>query len=293
MESIDRGPDQRSEFAWFATRNTANKLEGNMPASPWSALQESADGTSESPIPVILDQNTALWALHLGGYVGERFDYVFGTQRIHFVTVGVSQNTILQGSLWIGENNFRKMFPEITGYRQFMVKSSAVDPKAEQLDAVRSALEKGWSDDGLSCASASKILSALLAVQNTYLSAFQVLGALGLVLGTLGLGVSQLRGAMERRAELAAMRAMGFSKPRLIWALAMENGWQLLRGIGVGLVAALLAAAPVLWSGQSTGALVSPLLMLCWVIMLGLLFCVGAAVLAVRQPLLASLRSDR
>ena len=293
MESIDRGPDRRSEFAWFATQNTANKLEGNMPASPWSALQESADGTPESPIPVIIDQNTALWALHLGGYVGERFDYVFGTQRLHFVTVAVSQNTILQGSLWIGESNFRRVFPEITGYRQFLVKSSAVDPKAEQLDAVRSALEKGWSDDGLSCASASRILSALLAVQNTYLSAFQVLGALGLVLGTLGLGVTQLRGAMERRAELAAMRAMGFSKPRLIWALAMENGWQLLRGIGVGLVAALLAAAPVLWSGQSTGALVSPLLMLCWVIMLGLLFCVGAAVLAVRQPLLASLRSDR
>jgi ABC-type lipoprotein release transport system permease subunit len=292
MESIDRGPDQRSEFVWFAAKSPATKLENNLPASPWSALQESADGTPESPVPVIIDQNTALWALHLGGYVGERFDYVFGTQRVHFVTVAVSQNTILQGSLWIGENNFRKMFPEITGYRQFMVKSPALDADAEKIDAVRSALEKGWSDDGLSCASASKILSGLLAVQNTYLNAFQVLGALGLVLGTLGLGVAQLRGAMERRAELAAMRAMGFSKPRLVWALSLENGWQLLRGIGVGLVAAILAAAPVLWSGGSTRALASPLWMLGWVIILGLVFCIGAAVLAVRQPLLASLRSD-
>jgi putative ABC transport system permease protein len=293
IETIDRDSVGKSEFAWFATRKADNGTEALKLASPWSTIQEVADGTEQSPIPVIVDQNTALWALHLAGYVGERFEYTFGTKRVHFVTAGVSQNTILQGSLWIGEGNFQKLFPEITGYRQFLIKPTALETSTEQLDAMRSALEKGWSDEGLSCASASRILSGLLAVQNTYLNAFQVLGALGLVLGTLGLGVAQLRGAMERRSELAAMRAMGFSKPRLIWALALENGWQLLRGIGVGLTAALLAAAPVLWNGSASRAVTSPLWMLVWVIILGLSFCLGAAVLAVRQPLLASLRSDR
>jgi ABC-type lipoprotein release transport system permease subunit len=293
IESIDRDRKGLSEFAWFATQRNPNSAEVNRVASPWSAIQKPADGTEASPIPVILDQNTALWALHLGGYIGERFEYTFGTSRVFFETVGVSQNTILQGSLWIGESNFRTIFPEITGYRQFLIKPTEVDPEQAQLDSMRLALEKGWGDEGLNCASASQMLAGLLAVQNTYLNAFQVLGALGLVLGTLGLGVAQLRSAMERTSELAAMRAMGFSKPRLIWALAMENGWQLLRGMGVGMSAALLAAAPVLWSGQSTRALAAPLMMLGWVIILGLIFCVGAAVLAVRQPLLASLRADR
>ncbi|MCU0708876.1 MAG: FtsX-like permease family protein [Pirellula sp.] len=285
IETIDQSVKGESEFAWFATDTGAT--------SPWSPLHEMADGSQESPIPVIIDQNTALWALHLGGYVGERFAYTFGTQRVHFITVGVSQNTILQGSLWIGEQNFQRVFPEITGYRQFLIKVAQGEANRERIENMRIALEKGWADEGLSCASTSQILSRLLAVQNTYLSAFQVLGALGLLLGTLGLGATQLRGAMERRSELAAMRAMGFSKPRLVWTLALENGWQLMRGIGVGLGAALLSAAPVLWRGQSTAALASPLIMLFWVIILGLLFCLAAAVLAVRQPLLASLRSDR
>jgi ABC-type antimicrobial peptide transport system permease subunit len=195
--------------------------------------------------------------------------------------------------LWIGESNFQKVFPEITGYRSFLIKPAPESLHHQSLIKLRLALEKGWADEGLSCASASDILASLLAVQNTYLSAFQVLGALGLLLGTLGLGVTQLRGALERRAELAAMRAMGFSKRRLVWTLSLENGWQLIRGIGIGLVAALLAAAPVLWQGQSVAAITSPLWMLFWVVILGLVFCVGAAILALRQPLLESLRADR
>ena len=53
-------------------------------------------------------------------------------------------------------------------------------------------------------------LAQFLAVQNTYLSTFQSLGALGLLLGTIGLAVVQLRSVLERRGELALMRAGGF-----------------------------------------------------------------------------------
>jgi len=283
IKEIDRGADGKSELAWFGT---------DIKQSPWERIEASAMGTTESPLPVILDQNTALWALHLGGYVGERFSYQFGDKTVYFQTVGVLQNTIFQGSLWIGEANFQKIFPDIGGYREFLVKPPEGASK-DQVAQIRTALESGWSDEGLSCASADGILSRLLAVQNTYLSAFQLLGGLGLLLGTLGLGVSQLRSALERRSELAAMRAMGFPKGRLVWALFLENGWQLLRGLGIGMVCALAASAPVLLRGNSVVSLGGPLTMLVWVILLGLVFCVLAAVLAMRQPLLGSLRSDR
>jgi ABC-type antimicrobial peptide transport system permease subunit len=283
IKEIDRRADGKTELAWFGT---------DIQQSPWERLEVSAMGTLESPLPVILDQNTALWALHLGGYVGERFSYRFGEKTVYFRTVGVLQNTIFQGSLWIGEANFQAIFPEIGGYREFLVKPPEGASK-DQVAQIRTALESGWSDEGLSCASADGILSRLLAVQNTYLSAFQLLGGLGLLLGTLGLGVSQLRSALERRSELAAMRAMGFPKGRLVWALFLENGWQLLRGLGIGMVCALAASAPVLLRGNSVVSLGGPLAMLMWVILLGLIFCVLAAVLAMRQPLLGSLRSDR
>ncbi len=281
IAAIDRANDGQSEFAWFGT---------NLSQSPWEALNTTSDGSSTNPVPVILDQNTALWALHLGGYVGEPFKYSFGGKDVHFRTVGVLQNTVLQGSLWIGESNFQKIFPDVGGYRMFLVKPKnavAVD-KAK----VRDALQDGWSDEGLSCAASEEILQKLLAVQNTYLSAFQMLGALGLLLGTLGLGVTQLRSAMERKSELGAMRAMGFSKSRLIWALFLENGWQLLRGVGIGMLCALAASLPVLLQKQSLAGILGPLSMLAWVIGLGLFFCIAAAYLAMREPLLKALRAD-
>ena len=289
MELIDQKLDGRSAFAWFATENSND-------STPWQRLDRKADGSAESPVPVVIDQNTALWALHLGGYVGEKFTYTFDDRKIHFQTVGVSQNTILQGSLIVGESNFENLFPSITGYRMFLVKSSegqTSTQRPETLEQARTVLENGWSDSGLSLASSDSVLRQLLAVQNTYLGAFQVLGALGLLLGTIGLGVSQLRSAMERRAELAAMRAIGFTKSRLVWLLTLENGWQLLRGIGIGVASAALATLPSLLNGQPFSGLAWPSLMMAMVILSGLLCSILAAWGAMQWPLLKALRSDR
>jgi len=289
MELIDQKPDGRSAFAWFATENSKD-------STPWQRLDRKADGSVVSPVPVVIDQNTALWALHLGGYVGEKFAYTFDDHKIHFQTVGVLQNTILQGSLIVGESNFEDLFPSITGYRMFLVKSSEVQTstqRPETLEQARTVLENGWSDSGLSLASSDSVLRQLLAVQNTYLGAFQVLGALGLLLGTIGLGVSQLRSAMERRAELAAMRAIGFTKSRLVWLLTLENGWQLLRGIGIGVASAALATLPSLLNGQPFSGLAWPSLMMAMVILSGLLCSILAAWGAMQWPLLKALRSDR
>jgi ABC-type lipoprotein release transport system permease subunit len=46
-------------------------------------------------------------------------------------------------------------------------------------------------------------------VENTYLSTFQMLGGLGLILGTLGMAAVLLRNVLERRRELALLRAVG------------------------------------------------------------------------------------
>jgi len=291
MDQIDRNRENRTAFGWFAT--------GKVPVdhTPWVLLETEGTGTEDAPVPVVLDQNTALWALHLGGYVGERFDYTFDDRKVHFQTVGVLQNTILQGSLLIGEANFERLFPAVTGHKLFLIKSKAgadsSSASREQTEQARKILENGWSDSGLSLAYSDDVLRQLLAVQNTYLGAFQVLGALGLLLGTMGLGIAQLRSAMERRGELAAMRAIGFTKSRLIWLLTLENGWQLLRGIGIGVGSAALATLPAILSGQPYAGLAWPATMLGVVIVTGLLCSVAAAWGAMRWPLLQALRADK
>ena len=80
-------------------------------------------------------------------------------------------------------------------------------------------------------------LNAYLAVENTYLSTFQALGGLGLLLGSLGLAVVLLRGVWERRGELALLRGLGFRRTTLGWLILAENAFLLFwvaGGYGIG-----------------------------------------------------------
>ena len=91
------------------------------------------------------------------------------------------------------------------------------------------------------------------AVENTYLATFQTLGGLGLLLGTFGLAVILVRNVLERVAELATLRALGYPRSALGWIVFTENALVLVVGLLLGTVAALVAVAPHLASG---GALV-------------------------------------
>jgi len=83
------------------------------------------------------------------------------------------------------------------------------------------------------------------AVQNTYLGTFQVLGGLGLLLGSVGLGIVVLRNVHERRGELAILRAMGFATRRVRRLVLWEHVALVLNGLGIGMASAWIAVAPV------------------------------------------------
>src|SRR5208283_667196 len=77
---------------------------------------------------------------------------------------------------------------------------------------------------------------------------FQVLGGLGLLLGSAGLGVVVLRNVLERRGELALLAAVGFA-PRILRRLVVvEHAVLLALGMALGMAAAVLALLPVLLS---------------------------------------------
>ena len=212
------------DFDWAATSDLGSG------ASPWDALNRDATGTDEDPIPVIIDQNTAMWSLQMTKGIGEKkaFEYRDG-ESITFEVVGLLSNSMLQGRLMIGENNFERIFPDVSGYRFFLFACDRTDA-----DSVSAALENRLGDVGMDVSDARGVLSGMLAVQNTYLRTFQSLGALGLLLGTIGLAVAQLRSVLERRQELAVMRAIGFTRRRLASVVMGETAVLLLLGIGCG-----------------------------------------------------------
>ena len=65
-------------------------------------------------------------------------------------------------------------------------------------------LEKELTTFGFDAVTAAERLEAFHRVENTYLSTFQSLGGLGLLLGTIGLAAVMFRNVLERRRELGA-----------------------------------------------------------------------------------------
>jgi putative ABC transport system permease protein len=278
MDDYEGARAEAASFAWAAKASIVPRLsDGTQRVSPWRSLDLPANGTVESPVPVIIDQNTAMWALHLTGGIGQRFSYVFDGKPIHFQVVALLQNTVLQGSLLISEENFKRLFPSISGYRQWLVHTD----NPAKVDAIGKSLESGWSDEGVDAVRTEVVLDNLLAVQNTYLKAFQSLGALGLLLGSIGLAVVQLRSVMERRSELGLMRAMGFSTMRVGKLILYESLTLLIAGLGIGCAAAGIALVPAIVRGDVQPHFYMPF------IMVAIVACCGtiASFLAVRQAM--------
>jgi ABC-type antimicrobial peptide transport system permease subunit len=75
-----------------------------------------------------------------------------------------------------------------------------------------------------------------------------VLGGLGLVLGSVGLGLVVLRNMLERRGELAMLRAVGFGRGQLKRMVFYEHWGLMLAGLVCGVISALVAVIPAFQS---------------------------------------------
>ena len=249
----------------------------------WSVLDQ---GESDGSIPAVGDVNTVVWSLGKG--LGRTLDYIDERGRTRKLRiVGILPNSVLQGALIISENRFIEMFPSHSGYQAFLIDA----PKAAA-DSISAQLTRATEDVGLSIVPTVERLAAFSAVENTYLSIFAALGALGLLLGSAGLGVVVLRNVLDRRSELAAMGAVGFRRSTLHRLIFTEHALVLAMGLGVGITAALVAVIPAILMPRSGSALPGILWSLGLVLISGLLWTGLAASLSLRGNLVAALRSE-
>ena len=227
---------QRGAFTFTGLAKDVSVTNG------WLALKSEITGAKSEPfeIPAIADANSLQWALQK--QLGDTLDYVDERGRPFKVRfVGAVANSILQGSVIIDEAEFVKRFPGEGGHRLFLV-----DAPAASTEALSATLTRALQDTGLEVTPAARRLDMFNAVQNTYLNTFQILGGLGLLLGSVGLGVVVLRNVFERRGELALMQAVGFERSALQRLVLVEHSALLVLGLLVGTVAALVAVLPAL-----------------------------------------------
>jgi putative ABC transport system permease protein len=247
----------------------------------WSAVSADAD-----TIPGVVDASTLQWAMQrkLGDvleYSGERGEPV----RVRFsATVSGS---VLQGLVIVPERDFVARFPNTAGYRFFLV-----DCPREKADAVREHLSRQLGDRGLELVSTAKRLAEFNAVENTYLSIFQVLGGLGVLLGSAGLGIVVARNVFERRREFGLLEAVGFT-PRLLRRLVFaEHRWLIAGAVGIGAVSALLAVWPRLAAQSSALPWQGVTALIVGMAMLGAFWAWIATRLALRRSQLPALRTE-
>ena len=126
-----------------------------------------------------------------------------------------------------------------------------IDSAGQKMDEVTDVLSSECRYFGLALTPAAQRLAEFGAVENTYLSIFQLLGGLGLVLGSVGLGLVVLRNVLDRRGELAMLWAVGFDKIALRKMIFHEHSGLMLLGLACGVIAALVAVGPALKSPGS------------------------------------------
>ena len=246
----------------------------------WALLNKPA---TDGSVPVIGDEQTVVWAL--GKKLGETLSVVDERGQTFLLRiVGVLPSSILQGSLVMSEKNLVDKFPSTAGFKMFLV-----DVPHGQAGAVAEELTRGLRNRGMEVVPAWRRLAEFQAVENTYLGIFQMLGGLGLLLGSAGLGIVVMRNVIERRGELALLQAVGFDHAALQRIVLSEHLLLISLGLLIGIVSAAVAVLP-------TGIAQLPLVLLSATLAGlaagGFVWCWLAARLALRRPLLPALRNE-
>jgi ABC-type antimicrobial peptide transport system permease subunit len=158
---------------------------------------------------------------------------------------------------------------------------------------VAAAVAAGAADLGADVIPTVQRLAEFHKVENTYLSTFQALGGLGLLVGTVGLAAVVLRNVLERRRELALLGACGYRRAHIVVIVLAENALLLAWGLAVGALCAVVAIAPAVADrgGRLTVAASGSWLLVA-VLIAGLLSSVVATRAALRAPLLDALRAE-
>lgn len=205
----------------------------------WTVLQASS---GKEAVPALVDETTLLWALKRK--VGDLIAYRDENGRYFDVEiVGTLPDSIFQGYLILDETQFLNKYPSSPGFSVFLV--DAQDPTAD-LNQLRRQIETSARDVGARVDLTRDVLGAFHQIENTYIAIFNVLGSLGVILGSLGLSLVIARNLQERRAEFAAMMAMGIPQQVLGRMVFAEYARLVAWGVSIGVVGAVVAVVPAL-----------------------------------------------
>jgi len=269
--------DEKKAFSFSTITDNVGK------ENPWLALKVDP---GEDVIPGIADETVIIWGL--GKSVGDTLDYMDEKgNNFRIKLIAGLANSVFQGNIIISENILIKRYPSVSGHRLFLV-----DCPPEMADSVSNTLSWAFQDLGIDITSTGDRLAGFNEVENTYLSIFLILGGFGLILGTIGLGIVVVRNILERRGELALLKAVGFSRLSINTLIFSEHILLLVIGTGCGFLSALIAVFPALIAPGSAVPYLMIIISLLIILISGGMWIYWATAIAVRGDLLPALRNE-
>jgi len=196
-------------------------------------------------VPALVgDSATAMWKLKkkVGKDDGDLLEYQDEQGRpfkVKLVGALPARLSVLQGRLIISQADFTRLYPSEGGYRTFLI-----DAPAGSETKVTEYLSQRLGTRGFDPVPSVDRLKEFYVVESSYLRMFMVLGGLGLLLGSAGMGILVLRHVMERRGELALLRAVGYTKDQAAGVVMAEHRFLVFAGLAAGTLASALAIGP-------------------------------------------------
>ncbi|HEV3028181.1 MAG TPA: ABC transporter permease, partial [Planctomycetota bacterium] len=247
----------------------------------------------DGAVPALVgDSATAVWKLKLkvGADEGALLDYLDEQGRpfkVKLVGALPPRLSVLQGRLLISNRNFTSRYPSGGGFKAFLI-----DAPAASADKVRHYLSQRLETEGFDVLPSVERLREFYVVESSYLRLFMVLGGLGLLLGSAGMGILVLRQVIERRGELALFRAVGYSRNEAARVVMAEQTFLLIAGLTTGTLASALAVGPTALLSQTSIPVGLLALFLVGTAFLSLGWIRLAAGMALRADLIPALRSE-
>jgi ABC-type antimicrobial peptide transport system permease subunit len=257
----------------------ASKIDDLGETDPWLALnRKSDDGT----IPAIADQTVIQWGL--GMKVGDILIYQNELgDTIKLKLIAGTTPSVFQGFVIISNQNFLKNYPTKSGTNIFLI-----DGNLENQQQIGDELQSVFRDYGWEMETTAKRLVEFYSVTNTYLSIFLALGALGLILGTIGLAVILARTLVERRREIAVMQAVGFNTRPIFKIITIEYASLLFAGVIIGFVAAIMATLPAFLSANTGVSFTTVGFVIVLILINGLLWIAGLTWFSLQKKILVT-----
>ncbi|MBE0674991.1 MAG: hypothetical protein IH591_10050 [Bacteroidales bacterium] len=225
---------ERESFALATALKGIDNFGGTSDNDFWHVLTMTA---GDDAIYGFLDQTVMQWGMMLkpSDTVTVRSE---SGRPLHVIIAGGLKTSVFQGHLLIDKTHFSRWFPSVPGSNILLI------------DAPQLLQAPFPTPPGATAETTPSRMESFYRVTNTYLSVFVVLGAIGMILGVMGMGLNLVKNIRSRRREFALMTASGFTTGAIRRMLLRENLAILTAGVITGAVPAVVATLPSLSTGN-------------------------------------------